>query len=874
MHWPVAAKFFADGLKIAPHRGVAPVKGCSCVLFADMTRKTMRKGLQMFWNFRRSNRRAAVLVMALGTTAVAAVMPGPAMAQESGTRTFDIPAGALPDAVLLFGQQASLQVSGDSALTHGRATHGVKGALAPGEALARLLEGTGLTFRFSSPTAVQLEPAPQSASAIALGAVQVEGQGANGAGAAGAYSSDPFAGMINPPTTVGSKSPVNQREIPQTVFVVTQQQIQDQSLRTVDDAMRYAPGVTTEVNQPGFSSYYTRGFPINTTQLDGVPTGIPTSGISGPTDGLAMYDRVEVLSGPAGLLNGFGGDGGVLNLVRKRAPGQFAASVQASVGSYENGDIQADIGGPLAQDGTIRARLVGEEQYQDLMQDGTWQRNQQIYGTLEADLTPATSLRLGASFNDIASKPMYGLPNYTDYTLPDISRSAYLGPDWNHFSNKRFGAFAQVEQKLGGDWTAKLSYNYLQTTTGVLTGAMITADPVTGLSNRYSVNTHDENTQHAVDLYADGSFQLFGRTHHLTVGANYLHTGDTTNQFLINPDTGLDFEGDITAPFFDNSAYSRAFAGGPQNDIVNISEQYGVYGNVRFSLLDPLTLVVSGRVTWWSNDSIPDSNPNNNFFGNVRIKDGLPAKFSPMVGLVYDIDNHQTAYASYSTIYLPQSGDETFTGKIIDPINGEQFEFGEKGEYFDGRLSTNLALFRITETNRAMSDPAHIGFDIAQGTARSQGVELRVSGEVVQGWTVGGGYTFTDYHNYDSSFTSHQSFSVVTPKNLFKLWTEYQLPGDFSQWRVGGAIYASSKVSYTDSNGFLSNFTLPGGTFSAAGYATVDAHIGYKLNDHWDALLSVTNIGDTKYISSLTTGGLGTYYGDPRKVLFTVRATL
>ncbi|POR46319.1 outer membrane receptor for ferric coprogen and ferric-rhodotorulic acid [Paraburkholderia eburnea] len=809
------------------------------------------------------------MLLASGAFAVAAWVPAVYAQSVSApaapaTQRYDIAAGPLSQVLTTFSAQAGIYVVGATDLARGKTSPGLHGAYSVDGAWRALLAGTNFIAIPQPDGSWSLEAKPDNVVDGTLPAITVSA-GANAVQAANA---------INPPTTVGSKEVLSAREIAQTVSVVTQQQIQALSIRTVDDAMKYAPGVTTEVNQPGFSSYYSRGFPISTIQFDGVPTGVATSGISGPTEGVAAYDRVEVLYGPSGILNGFGGEGGILNLVRKRAPSQFEASAQISAGTYTNGDVQADVGGPINAAGTLRGRFVVDEQYQHEMQDSTWQRNQQFYGTLEADVTPTTQVRAGVSYTDIYGKIMYGLPNNIDYTNLNVSRSTYLGPDWNWFSNQRANAFADVQQKLAGGWTAKLSYNFMRTTTDVLTGAIITNDPATNLSNRYSLNTADTNTQNAIDLYATGPFTLFGRTHHLTVGASYLHTNDVTNQYLINPDSGLDFEGGITAPLYDNSAYSNAFAGGPQNDVTTVSTQYGIYGNARFSLADPLTLVVGGRVTWWNGESLPSTNPNNNFFGNVTTHDHVSAKFSPTVGLIYDVNDDHTLYASYASIFQPQAGDETVSGQVIEPLDGYQFEIGEKGEYLGGRLTTNVALFHIREKNRAMSDPLNPGFYVAQGQAQSQGVGLRAMGRLTSNWKVGAGYTYTNWRNYDDSFTAHQGFSVVTPKHLFKFWTSYNLPDQFHRWTVGGALYVQSGTSYTDKSGFLSNNTTSGGTLNAGGYATVDANIGYQINKHLSASLLVTNLFNRKYISSLTTGGPGTYYGDPAKVLFTLRAAM
>ncbi|WP_158602065.1 TonB-dependent siderophore receptor [Pararobbsia silviterrae] len=805
--------------------------------------------------------------------AIAAIHPvGVAQAQTAGADTgarahYAIAPGPLADVLAQFAALTHTPLSFDPATLAGLRSDGLNGPYSVDEGFRTLLRGSGYALDAKGNGMWSLR--------------RVKDTDANGAGSVTetlapvvVTAANDAAKSLNPPTTVGSKEALSARDIPQTVSVVTQDQIQALAMRTVDDAMRYAPGVTTEVNQPGFSSYYSRGFPISTIQFDGVPTGIVTSGISGPTEGLAAYDRVEVLYGPAGILNGFGGEGGIMNLVRKRAPEQFEASAQISAGTYSNGDVQADIGGPLNAAGTLRGRVVVDEQYQHEMQDTTWLRNQQFYGTLEADITPTTLVRVGASYTDIYGKLMYGLPNNTDYTTPDVSRSTYLGPDWNWFSTQRTNAFAEVEQKLEGGWTAKLSYNFMRTTTDVLTGALFTNDVALDQAQHYSVNTQDANTQNALDVYATGPFALFGRTHHLTIGASYLHTNDVTNQFLINPDSGLDFEGDLYAPLTDNSAYSNDFAGGPQNDVTTDSTQFGFYGNARFSLADPLTLVLGGRVTWWSSDSTPSADPNDNYFGNVATRDHVTAKFSPMVGLIYDINDQHTLYASYASIFQPQAGDETVSGQVIKPLEGNQFEVGEKAEFLDGLLTTNIALFHIREKNRAESDPINTGYYIAAGEAQSQGVDLRATGKLTDDWKIGAGYTYTDWRNYDDSFTAHQSFSVVAPKHVFKLWTSYTLPGELRRWTVGGATYVQSRTFYKDSSGFLSNNTLPSGTLVAGGYATLDLSVGYQINKHLNASLLVTNVFDRKYISSLTTGGIGTYYGDPVKVLFTLRATM
>ncbi|OWT66272.1 hypothetical protein CEY11_00560 [Candidimonas nitroreducens] len=474
----------------------------------------------------------------------------------------------------------------------------------------------------------------------------------------------------------------------------------------------------------------------------------------------------------------------------------------------------------------------------------------------DADLTPTTTGRIGLSYSKQSGHVMYGLPTYLDYSIVALPRDRYLGADWDHLSAEKWNAFAEIEQKLSHGWAAKLAYNHMQSSQHFMNGIPGSyVDPVTYDGNPYSYNYKDRNTQDAVDAYASGPFTLFGRKHQLTIGANYLHQSDRSTQYFINPASGLDMWGDFFTSILDTSVYSNDFAGGPQNDFRTVTNQYGVYGNARFNILDPLTLIVGGRATWWDNTLTPNADPYYNQFGETYSHNRAGPKVTPLAGLVYDINNTYSAYASYTSIYKPQTSFFTYDGQMIKPVTGKQYEIGLKGEYFGGKLNTSFALFQIDETNRAFSDPEHVGFYVAQGRARSQGVELTASGEVLPGLTLSTGYTYVAVRSLDQSVTSSTPFSF-TPRHQFKLWANYQLPGQLHDWNVGGALYATSSTYFSDGVGDT----------VAPGYATIDATVGYQFSKKLSASLSVTNLLDRKYFSTVA-GAAGNYYGNPAKVL-------
>lgn len=244
--------------------------------------------MRLTTGLRKGTRRATVTAMLLATTVGAtALEPTVALAQSSSTaRSFDIPAQSLPDALILFGRQAGIEVTAESANTRGRSAQGVSGNLSPAEALSRLLAGTGLTFRWQSARAVVVEPTPQSADgAIQLGPVRVEGQGGTYAGLAPGITSDPVATEGTASYTAASlatatKLPLSIRETPQSVTVVTRQAIEDQGALALKDVIQNVPGVFYWASGPQRQRFYARGLSVDNLLFDGLPVTLSSSQLS------------------------------------------------------------------------------------------------------------------------------------------------------------------------------------------------------------------------------------------------------------------------------------------------------------------------------------------------------------------------------------------------------------------------------------------------------------------------------------------------------------------------------------------------------------------------------------------------------------------
>src|SRR5687767_9764331 len=186
------------------------------------------------------------------------------------------------------------------------------------------------------------------------------------------------------------------RDTPQSVSVITREQINDQGLRTVGDALSNSPGVSVKAVDRGRNTLVVRGFDVNNFQFDGIP--FTTGNVGLEELSTAIYDRVEVVRGATGLLSGFGDPSAAVNLVRKRADSKtFTGSASVELGSWKHRAGTVDLSTPLNADGSLRARVVGHAYSQDAFIDLEHSRGTVLFATLEADFGPNTRLTLGAS---------------------------------------------------------------------------------------------------------------------------------------------------------------------------------------------------------------------------------------------------------------------------------------------------------------------------------------------------------------------------------------------------------------------------------------------------------------------------------------------
>ena len=782
-----------------------------------------------------------------------------AQAAPAGAIAFAIAPSTLDAALGQFGVAAKVTVAASPALTRGVMTQGLSGRYTTEQGLAVLLAGTGLqAVANANGEGYHLRRLPQDTPGVStLAPVTVT-----------ARPDDPVTegtGSYTSRVVTIGKGRQTLKEIPQSVSVMTRQRMDDQNANTLDEVLANSTGMTLYRSPMGGSYVYSRGFRVDSYQFDGVNRAFYYPQADSFTSNTVILDRVEIIRGATGLMQGAGSPSAAVNLVRKRPLAETQVQMLASAGSWNNYRADVDATGALNESGTLRARGVASYNDRDYFYDVADSRTGVLYGVLTYDLGPDTTLTGGVSYEELRSTPFFhGLPHYSNGDDIGLKRSTSLGQDWNRWNGKQTSVFAELAHRFGKDWSLRLTGTSTQESNdskyAFTEGAV---DPATGLGPMLYAGLFDLSTHNkALNLDVDGAFEALGRKHSVSFGAS-INELTSKNDFALarlnravnvwNPDHHVP---EPTDDWMRENAY--------RSDATVVKmKQTGVYGVGRFSLADPLTLVAGARVSWYENTSrYRDSGEK---YSDPYRDNGV---VTPYGGLIYAFNPQWSGYVSYAQIFEPQNSLDA-SGKVLDPIVGKNYEIGLKGELMDGRVNTSVALFRVDQKNRAQQDlvgECTVG-DIcylASGKVRSQGLDAEISGEVAKGWQLFAGYTFNTLKFLDGTTVSNTNFGrTVTPKHILRVWSDYRLPGDLSAWSLGAGVNYQTG-SYTETRGVR---------VSQGSYAVWNARVGYQINKNWSAALNVNNIFDKTYYQTIGAPGWGSFYGDPRNATLTVRGT-
>lgn len=781
----------------------------------------------------------------LSLLAAALLMAGTAMAQDTAYQV-DIAPQALDQALNALAGQTGSRILFATDIAEGRQAQALKASLTVEQALQRLVSGSGLRVQKTADGSF-LVSRPQTSGALELNETSIIGRGTGEATeGTGSYTTNAV--------TIG-KTPQSLRETPQSVTVVTRTQMDDKNLNTLDQVLAQTTGMTRANRNFGNHRFSARGFDLHdeSYMIDSVP-GQAYSLIGEFKPDLAIFDRVEILRGAAGLLVGAGNPGGAVNLVRKRPTVEPRFSVTARAGSWDNYRLDLDGSGKLNESGSVRGRLVTSYEDRGYFSDLSSARTPLFYGIVEADVTDATTLTLGLrqQTRETEGYTVYGLPSYSDGSNPHLKRSTSLAQDWNRHTTRTTEVFADMDHRFNDNWSSKVSVSHsknsydqqLAYVSGTINPAT-NSGPVLDTAMFHKLNM----TAKGIDAHLDGKFEAFGLTHQVTLGANWSEQTYTDKE----DDISLDQPFDV----FNPNHHQVAKPGRTDWDYISDStdKRYGTYLNTRLHMTEDLSLVLGGRLSWY------DLVTNDKLDATIT-KTRQDKEFTPFAGVIYDLNPYWSWYASYADIFRPQSNYRSVNGSVLDPAIGSNYETGIKGELFDKQLNVSFAVFYIKQEDVAVEDYGNSGKCVGfrnrcytnSSLLRSKGFETEASGELFPGMQVAAGYTYNTTRNDSGS-----SISSATPKHMLRLSSSYNLQGDWSRLTVGGGV--SAQNGYEDKNNLASN----------SGRAIFDARASYKLDKNWTVAIDVENLLDRTYFEATGNPSRGYAYGEPRSYVATLR---
>jgi outer membrane receptor for ferric coprogen and ferric-rhodotorulic acid len=806
----------------------------------------------------------AASASALTITASLAMSASPVLAQQKAaaaatadmsTLAFNIPAQSLNTAVLAFADRAGLQVFYDAGRLKGLRSSGVQGTYSREQAIGQLLRGTGVSYRFTGATTVSLVTASMASGAentddsTALKPIVISSLGSTTEGT-GSYTTGAMS--------TGVKLPLSVKETPQTVTVVTRQKIEDKSYETLDQAVADTPGLIANQNfGDARYQYWSRGLIIDNMQYDGVANPVQYyARDSDGADDLDMYDRVEVLRGASGLVTGAGNPSGAINLMRKKPLDEKKTTITTRASSWGNAEAVVDHSTPFNDEGTVRGRVVSSYGAGQTYKDDSFNKDGLFYGTLEADVTEDTTVNIGYSYQKqkIDGYDWGGLPVKTDGSFYDFSPSDFVGNDWQYVDRQQHTAFFDLEHRFESDWKlnvtgrASWSKSEMAASFSSYTGSDLYL---------YDRLFNYDNDVYSFDANLNGSFEAFGRDHDLVFGVN----ANRTNLTILN---SLGATTLISDPLNWSSSSDFDYAAStPFSRLQYQTEQIGAYAAGRFSITDSLKLITGARLSWYDYDATTTILSTGKVTQNQINENGV---FTPYAGIVYDINDTISAYASYTSIFQPQYNFGR-DGSLLDPITGTNIEAGLKGEFFDERLNGTLAVFQVNRDNVAsrLSDVSYCNPTILacwEGVdgVRTRGFEVELSGFITDRWLLTGGYTYavskyTEGPSSGDKFSTHQY-----PEHVFKLFTTYTFPNE--QFTIGGGLRAQSKLTYQTS-------TID---IEQPAYAVFDVMAKYDFTENTSLQLNVNNVFDKEYYSALNNGvGYGFFMGAPRNLKLTLK---
>ncbi|MDP9840681.1 iron complex outermembrane receptor protein [Neorhizobium huautlense] len=743
-------------------------------------------------------------------------MPREAVAQAQAS--FSVPAGPLNRALTAFGRQSGVQVTYLASIAAGKMSPGFSGSATREQALARILEGSGLVYSFPNATTVAISAPTGGADGVAadgstmLRTIQVDGVGSDNSTVAARNSS--AATKLDAPLIETARS----------VSVVTRKEIEQRGVQDIVEAVRYSAGIVTDRAgfDPRFDTVEIRGY-------DATSTGDYKDGLRQPylnygmlrTDPYAL-ERVEVVKGPVSVLYGAGTPAGIINKVSKFANGERIREVGTSYSTEDRRQAAFDIGDKVSEDSDFSYRLVGLAR--------TGETNLQIADDrylLQPSITwtpsDQTSFTIYSLIQNSNTGGGVGAVIDPDGNVLNL-RASDPEYDFNKIKQRQVGYEFEHEFNDLVTFRQNLRYSDMNLRSRYLT----IADWTGTVAHRMPWSVRDDTWVFQVDNQLEWTFDTGPVSHTLLTGVDFMKVRGSIGYGYSASDPMFDLD-------ISNPVYGIDGPTAPYNFLLldRDLQQTGIYATDQLEI-DNWRFTLGGRYAWAKQGADGTQ-------GGVAYSENIDkGAFTMQTSALYAFDNGISPYVSYATSFDPVTN-LPVPGTSLKAAQGEQFEAGIKYQPPGTDILLSAVAYHLVEKNKPVLDDPLLGTYRSLGELTNKGIELEARANFADGWDVIAAYTYA--HSRITAGANVGNEPAVKPAHVASLWGNYT----FAEGTALDGLSAGAGIRYASSA-----FTNEANTKKNDATFYVDASLNYnfgaidKKYDGLTAAFNVRNIADSK----------------------------
>ncbi|WP_060483599.1 TonB-dependent siderophore receptor [Pseudomonas sp. NBRC 111119] len=785
--------------------------------------------------------------------AVSAPLASPALlaAEQATTRAYALPSGPLAATLNQIASQAGIALAIDPALVSGRRSAPVNGQYNGLGALQAALQGSGLQLQQSSVGSYSLVAVAQGSLALPATTVDAASVSENAWG--------PVEGYVAKRTAAGTKTDTALVEVPRSISVATREQMKDRGVHSLDDAVRYMPGIVSASfgSDTRYDWMLVRGFEP-TQFLDGLP--LPRGVYANPKAETWNLDRLALLRGPASSLYGQTPPGGLLDMVSRRPQAESSHEIELQYGSDNHRQINFASTGKIDDQGQWLYGISGVVRDGGTPIDHIDDKRYNIAPSLTWNIDEDTSLTLLSQFtrDDTGATSQFRPVQGTKIDMPfgKVSHHKNLGdPDYEYYDRTYYALGYAFEHRLNDVWQFRQNVRYTKSDLAFQTitpGSYSSNNPPVsddGTVRRTSTNTDEDISQFAVDSNFQGDFNTGALSHTLLIGLD--HQRINTNYLSI-------YDFDVPDSNVSNPVYGLPITRPPRStafyDYNQKTRQTGVYLQDQMAL-DNWRLTLGGREDWVHTGT--------KFFNKGdATHTQRDQQFSGNAALSYVFDSGFVPYLSYAESFQPTLNATASPTESFKPTEGKQWELGVKYQPPGSSTLLSAAVYDLTQKNVSVTNTVGgIPITSQTGEVKVRGLELEAVSDINENLKVIASYTLAKSDVQKGDYKGNRLQRM--PNQQASVWGDYTWhAGVLDGFGIGlGARYTGN--TYGDqANTYLGK---------ADAYTVFDASVHYNLGRLANSLkgasvaVNATNLFNKDYLS--TCDSYYCYYGDERSVV-------